>query len=301
MVGWSDRDATCHLRGKRGIRLPNLTQTTFGFEAEFDNDVSPLASALAEMELSAEDHLHSYHCDCGSCEFGSYQPAFRCQRDSSCGGEVISNILSTNDWDFALGLMTGLQSAAVATDVEPGPLSGFHVHVDRRHLDDTDLGRLTWQFMRYERMLLAHVALASMNATRGFNTSVCDSTRYDTSARENNVLAAVGFPDEDDLTDLGYFMRNNANRHGNLSMRSGHGTVEFRLWNSTRVAWRMEMFCRLSWLFAQPAFVQRLSDNLVVDSFDTFIACVGEFDVNTSALLLRQQRYNLERGMALSA
>jgi hypothetical protein len=48
-------------------------------------------------------------------------------------------------------------------------------------------------------------------------------------------------------------------RHACLSLVTRHNTTEFRLWNSTRSAWRMELFCGLSRAWMDPAFVGRLN------------------------------------------
>ena len=49
-------------------------------------------------------------------------------------------------------------------------------------------------------------------------------------------------------------------RHTNLNVGARRAvTWEFRLWNSTRAAWRMEMYCEMSKAFMDPDFIAVLA------------------------------------------
>ena len=55
-------------------------------------------------------------------------------------------------------------------------------------------------------------------------------------------------------------MHSGNDRHSNLNIAGGgrRPTWEFRLWNSTRSAWRMRMFCGISKAFMDPEFIRNL-------------------------------------------
>ena len=48
--------------------------------------------------------------------------------------------------------------------------------------------------------------------------------------------------------------------------------MEFRLWNSTRAAWRMELWCRLSRILTNPVFVDMLIEQWTLSAtMDSFL------------------------------
>jgi hypothetical protein len=47
-------------------------------------------------------------------------------------------------------------------------------------------------------------------------------------------------------------------RHANLSPAQNHPTMEVRIWNSTRAAWRIELYGRISHHLASPDVISRL-------------------------------------------
>lgn len=229
------------------------------------------------------EELHGYHCDCEYCEVRPDHdaPALHAQRDSSCNGEFISRILTHGETGHdglgPLDIMAALETAAVEVDAEPGMGSGCHVHVGNRHLtrrDEFD-GRVVndagreafWAYLRWERVLIK-LAAGRFQTQRAANyevlTSVTDYLRnhYQTgSGIGPATVAHLEAGDELDVVKaIAYDSHYRSDRHSNLNLRTGKPTWEFRLWNSTRAAWRMELWTRLSVALVDPAVVQTLNE-----------------------------------------
>lgn len=240
--------------------MPNLT--SFGFEAEFNTNANAVIAHLHRHDYSGDSRLHSYHCDCEYCEFDNGY-AFRGQTDSSCSGEVISDICRDSrqgrEW------MDALEAAAIYVDAEPGFNSGFHVHVGMEDAGRDHRAACFYEIVRWEPVL-QRIAGGRWAAQRpDMNTTVrnCLNHSYEwlrqrfdeaiTTARVLEVEATVttgvdercgGLPE---LRRYLYEQHLSSDRHSNLNIAvRNHPTWEFRLWNSTRVAWRMEMFAGLS-------------------------------------------------------
>jgi hypothetical protein len=70
-------------------------------------------------------------------------------------------------------------------------------------------------------------------------------------------------------------------------------TMEFRLWNSTRSAWRMELWCRLSLLMADPTFADLMIDKweptVTIGDFVALIAEYGDENHSKTFYLAHRQ------------
>src|SRR5205814_1718290 len=91
-----------------------------------------------------------------------------------------------------------------------------------------------------------------------------------------------------------------SDRHSNLNICPRRvPTWEFRLWNSTRVAWRMEMFAGLSVALMDPAVTIALAELSPPQRFRTAAAgvtniadaCITAGHPRVAALLERQAEY----------
>ena len=253
------------------------------------------------------DHLHGYHCSCSHCDIDSSSYQLRAQTDSSCSGEFISGVYldDSDDWDDARRLMLTLQEACVEVDAEPGYQAGFHVHVSRPtgrggYVEETTLGRLLWNFCEWEHVLTAIAAGRFQNLRQGMNGSVRSLLQPYANAIFNRARTASmiqlrrtsGLTDEQAalLHDRHYGM----DRHSNLSIRTRYETFEFRIWNSTRSAWRMELWCLLSLALMDPEFVAAMSDR-TLDAEPTILMLIDLLNSNnrtrTGELLNRQFNY----------
>lgn len=299
---------------------------TFGWEAEYATPVTTLALELHRRDLTIDSSVHGYTCECSGCVhvnneddedcYGNsydHDPfAFRVKHDSSCGGEVISRVFDNTTeaktyWDI-------LEEASVQTDSEPGLQAGFHVHVGRSHLLPAGRGRLVWMMMLFEDVLL-QIASGRFTSHRGWNSRLeevmspfmCDwiyenkgVTIYDTEEQRSNVMELISTSEDFARTfyrALGAAHRS-VDRHTSMAFSPRFPTMEFRLWNSTRASWRMELWCRLSLLLAEPAFTKHALDNyaphMSVGAFVDIVKSYCNVSRETSVLLERQQNFILE-------
>lgn len=289
--------------------------TTFGFEAEFQNNVGNMARALHQAGVSMYPDIHNYMCECEACAYDADTPAdIRVKRDSSCGGEVISRILDDSEWDEAVRLMTVVQDCALDTDTVPGISAGFHVHVAKpRRLRDR--GRLVHAFILWEDAIAA-LAGGRWPDNRGWNTSLGSVAWYSL----GSLVGSRNPLDTDDTLhrldrcdiDTTFYetladcAQCDWDRHSTLALSGRHPTVEFRLWNSTRSAWRMELWCRLSVALRSNGLIAALLEGAggaVADregrTVDAFVDIVtANANGRLSELITRQRDYrrSLESG-----
>ena len=206
----------------------------FGFEAEFNTDITPLVVPLYNGGFATTTEVHPWHCHCDTCDFRRIR-AFHFQTDSSCGGEVITRIFDSTGAAFT-DACYALQKAAVDHDVEPGQRAGFHVHVETAHVP-AHLRILAFgNFRRWEGTLMG-IGGGVVTTNRGFNQSLA------------NELCEFDMHSDSEAFDYHY----DNDRHSNLCVSTEHGTWEFRLWNSTRSAWRMRLYVQLSRLWLAEA------------------------------------------------
>lgn len=261
-------------------------QTTYGFEAEWQTNAQSVIQGLHALELSGDSRLHGYHCDCDNCLLRNGFP-FRGQTDSSCSGEIISDIFGSNPppeegayitsdlqedpYPNSRELMDHLCEVAVDCDAEPGLNSGFHVHVGTVGLTAENLYSSFTQFIRWESVFTRIAGGRWTTQREGMNTTVRQSIRWafeSSTGRHldgelsNRALHAAWEAGAFTPEAVQYMFREHqsSDRHSNLNLRqSHHPTWEFRMWNSTRAGWRMEMFCELSKAMMDPAFVAHLA------------------------------------------
>jgi hypothetical protein len=240
--------------------------TTFGFEAEFELNALEVAACLharnGDLDVpgpiigSAE--LHRYHCECDFCRVAPEYPGgfvypFRAQTDSSCSGEIISKVFNT--MDEAKPFMVMLQDAAVEADGTPGYNSGFHVH-SLMPSDATELIR------RSELVFEYYDTITSTEVKR----EICRALYRD--HRQHD-------------------------RHSYLNVNTRWDTWEFRLFNSTRSAWRMELFCLIALAFANNGFVNLLAEppasEILYPNIPLFTKILQDSGMGRAADLLTQQ------------
>lgn len=253
--------------------------------------------------------MHGWHCDCPICsdDDGAGWP-FKVQRDSTVDGEVISRVFTVEEWPTALDAMRGLQEAAVEVDAEPGLNAGLHVHVaaprGERNVARAFLAFVAWEDALYmlaqgrfaylrdmNRRVLADVCsyLYSMGELLGRG----DRLRLGRDKVQALVERARTGDDYAMAYDL-WQMHYDADRHSHLSVNTRFATWEFRIWNSTRSAWRMELACRLACAWADTTFIDALlnreGDRTVQALLDT-IAADWQGDDRLAALVNRQIDY----------
>lgn len=285
---------------------------TFGFEAEVATPGAGLAAELHRRQLMNADCIHSYHCDCNLCMFTppdergyidheeceyDWRP-FRMQRDSSCGGEVISDILTLDD----LPILRELQDAMVDADAEPGEAAGFHVHVGLpMSLNSAEFrGRIALCFAAIEPLFLP-LAQSAAPFVRGFNRSLrSDLARYflDMVGSYNayHYFEKVAMAECEHNPRAAYVRLLDQDRHQTLSVHPEE-TVEFRIWNSTRSAWRMELAIRLSIALTMPEFIDSVFDSgqvievYTTENMDWLLGLLSTYDSTAAELAARQVEF----------
>lgn len=242
---------------------------TFGFESEWATNIQPLLSNLYHNDLIPDPELHSYHCDCEHCADMEDYP-LKAQRDSSCAGELISTVYSFGTYNRVSDLFTSIEHAAYETDAEPGILAGFHVHARHSVLHmRTDSPSLS-TFRTFIATNLMLPALISLGVGRhlefGYNNSntleTLDVARGTMTTSHNTrdwlldwydrFNAVEEFENDDQYNTWRYITT--TDRHGYINWRTRYDTIEFRLFRSTRMAWRMELYALLAMLTVSPLF-----------------------------------------------
>lgn len=215
--------------------------------------------------------------------------------------------------------MTTLQECAVEVDAEPGYSSGFHVHVDMSGADTSVRSTVWLAFMMWEPFL-SRVAAGRFPMLRDMNQSVMGIT----SLYVGNPVAYIMDSVQDEYRPgtiremYDWFRRQD--RHSNLNVRTNYDTFEFRVWNSTRSAWRMDLFSRLSVALCNPRVAAALVANPIPgfdysrtssmgrrqtimsvpssDAVDTFMTALRENRQGPTADLLRRQLDYIAAGRA---
>lgn len=241
---------------------------TFGFELEVSDGAHNTLSHLGEMGLTQHESFHQYHCSCGMCEPRTTGPLFKAQQDCTADGEFISRILEFGSHDAERAIV-GLSRALLLGGGDASGTVGNHVHVDRRGMDIPARNRLNRLFARYETELL-EIASASRNSVRSYNG---------TRPQFNDAIWEVtdAHPEQ--------WLRSDYTEGSKLSWKDP--TVEFRLWNSTRAAWRIRTHVGLS-----VAMVLAATDGVTTTKNDPRCIedVIGEYiDARTWAGILRQR------------
>lgn len=279
------------------------TGPSFGFESEFARNAEPLAVELHRRGMTGDSLLHGWHCDCDYCS-GGYEYPLSVQRDSTVDGEVISRPFT--DWEEARAVMVTLQQAAVEVDAEPGENAGLHVHVQRPHRvnfrAEAFLAYLAWEpalttlaqgrfpYLRaMNRMVRADIGSYLYNA--GDNV-----TRDAGPTIDRLVQALKDDPGDMDAREMArrlYGWHYENDRHSHLNLKTRFQTWEFRIWNSTRSAWRIELACRLAQAWTQRPLVEALLTHDGPNDLSGLVDVIANnaADDTLSELVTRQSDY----------
>lgn len=196
-----------------------LSPRRFGYEMEVADDAYTFLEALQTVGLTNHYELHPYHCGCSECHYDRHTYDFAAQEDCTVNGEFITRILTLGQANRS-GHWSALQRArTIAWTARPGWEAGNHVHVSkdvgeayrtRMHPQD-----FVWLYGRE----YARLAQGAFDSVRDYNSppAYLDGSRsYD-----------------------------NSRTYGSWVVDHGQ-TWEFRLWNSTAVAWRARLYVEVS-------------------------------------------------------
>jgi len=211
--------------------------------------------------------------------------------------------------------MQHLQDACIETDAEPGYTAGFHVHVGwPDQMDDEyrsvapTLGRLVWQFCEWEATLMQVASGRFLSVRDGMNGPVhgllLTFANNFWGYRQRSMLALRRHVLANDMEitwreyEMLYSRQRGNDRHTNLNLGSRYDTFEYRLWNSTRSAWRMELWCWLSIALTDQTFFLAAHERTITDnpSVELLIELLNSTNhVRAGELLARQYNYMASR------
>lgn len=245
---------------------------THGFEFEVASGADEVINELYERgeEVMRTEELHSYHCGCSDCAVwprtgydGNDQPyaipppMFHAQRDSSCGGEFITKVL--DDFEDTRWASQVLMDALRAANASVNNNCGLHVHVSAAGLSKVggeyrwgSSGNVPLAYLLVERYIAELIAPGATRNKRDMNRTLLQALRdylgSDRAWAENcsESWASVNSTLQSAI---------DADRHVDLNISGNNNTYEFRVFNATTHAWRINLACRLS-----VAFVERHQD-----------------------------------------
>jgi hypothetical protein len=241
----------------------------FGYELEYASGVRNIIPILRAEGFMRTSEPHDYHCTCGDCQFDGTAETFdsdedryvltgpadlRCQRDSTADGEFITRIL--DDWNDMRRMTVALTAAASEVGATTSARCGLHVHVDTG-LTYLNEGRNNRQrivpaaYLAFERYFTEIVAPGSSVRKRDMNSTLMEATRSYVSDAYGNATTwmDMGRGQVDDLL----MQAITRDRHVDLNWSRRHNTWEFRVFNATNAAWRIELACRMAVAFVEAA------------------------------------------------
>ncbi len=253
----------------------------FGFELEYASNARLMLPSLRCDGLMGMDTIHDYHCSCEMCAFtpserrnsdGEFEmlPPYdlRAQRDSTADGEFITRPIE--DWDDLQRIADALTSAADRVDATVNSRCGLHVHVDTSsdlQPGDPRLQRrhtVPAAYLAFERYFTEIVAPGASVRKRDMNSTLMEAARQWASdnwgSRGSTQWMEFGRGQVDDMLIAAI----QSDRHVDLNWSRRHGTWEFRVFNATNAAWRIELACRMSVAFVEAAPVLRSKVESVV-------------------------------------
>lgn len=240
---------------------------TFGYEYEVAGNGRAVLDVLYNACHVSMSYLHEYHCRCDECEPDNYGPRgewyWSAQEDCTVSAEFVSKILTwgTPTAERAFQIM---ERAAVTAGADLSGDSGMHVHVGKppteavlrdddgegRPLAFTTRQRTTWElvrlFVRYQDDL-RDIAAGFRGEVRGYN--------HPLRVRDQRFWSTDLSGPPDAASPHGQ-AATNALRHvdGSWFSNSHGATYEFRLWNTSKAAWRQRLAVAYSVAMTQAAY-----------------------------------------------
>lgn len=171
------------------------------------------------LDLISDPSAHSYHCDCGDCDYSREGPLMTAQNDCTCGVEFVSRIIDLLDFDNAkadiaawVEMMNGWKDDGHWMP-DGHYANGNHVHVSSDGDDQVDGA---WNGTPTRQKAYAHInAVYAAFDWTGIADGGCGSIR--------------GYNSKPTLD----------RRQGNWLSDRGYGTFEHRLWNTPAVPERL--------------------------------------------------------------
>lgn len=271
---------------------------TFGFELELAWPVHQVINKLYERGLLPDGELHSYHCDCSHCH--DWQNPLRAQRDSTCGGELISGVFTAFTGDFRW-LLDCLRDALPLGSVDQN--CGLHVHV-RVNDQMPSAMRAIRTYASVEEHIVSFLAPGRFRMKRAMNRTLTEGAMFYLQGRRYDEDPPSPLRQAQGVLSSAIQM----DRHIDLNFDNERTqTAEYRVWNSTLQPWRIELACRLSVFLAQKALGRSWDMGIALNdavsarsplmrspySWEEFVAQVADTDSRCAQLMNKQHAYAL--------
>lgn len=246
----------------------------FGIECEVHFGA---ADVIGELGL---DGMHEYHCHCSDCDPFRTGGDWTCQEDCTADGEFISRVL-TYGTERAERAIDTLANALLHGRAGHSTGQGLHVHVSNDGLaTNADWVRFWRLWFRYENDV-NRLAAGKYGAVRNYNAYVSFQEVVG-GANDRRTTEGKAFWDgaPEDCHQMGQ-----PYGRGQINPHTGHDTLEFRIWNATRVGWRIHLAVGVS-----VAMVEAATQGVLVAKDDdrTLAEVLGPYMTDRSmAALLR--------------
>jgi hypothetical protein len=211
---------------------------TLGHEVEYDSGVEIVGNLYAKG-LCDSTSIHGYHCGCGS------SWAIHCTEDGTApGGEHV--IGGPNGVVFGsqlyLDIITAFSDAAIEVGCGVSDDVGMHTHVGISDLTNAQRCNLLRNYLALQDDIVNLASMADAEVRSNGNTSP--------RVNENHYIQ-----DRSDWTKDIFALEHWAlPGRPTLNFHTGRPTVEFRVWNSTKSAWRMYLAGGVSTALVQASF-----------------------------------------------
>lgn len=190
-----------------------------------------------------QHQLHEYHCGCGQCSYDRETPLMTAQEDCSVGIEFVSRILHADtDAPSVLELIDAYEAACRRAYWRPDGYEdcGNHIHVSSRGTDDG----AGVEYGRTRRLQATNLIASLFNVGRWDKVAAGGCNRL----RDYNGEKPRKRP-VDNVID---------SEASTSWLRDGYNTLEFRLWNTPKIADRIAAHAGISiatlrWAHAQIA------------------------------------------------
>lgn len=225
---------------------------TVGHECEYASG-SDLASWLFARGHTADDRLHGYQCRCSTANRFAIHST---QDGTAPGGEYLIGgsygvVFGSEPYIKAVRILAeGV--AAVRNEISEGV--GMHTHVGTSDLNQGDKVTLLRNYLVYQDQIL----LLAAGSFREVRNNGCTTARLEPSSFER--ACATGRSDfyrvdPDALAPVVYLPS-----RPTLNFQGRNPTVEFRVWNSARSAWRMVLAGAVSAAMVEAAKQRRYAN-----------------------------------------
>lgn len=251
---------------------------TVGHECEYSSGAN-LAGWLHGEGHAPDDHLHGYQCDCSQRDFYPIHPT---QDGTAGGGEYIIGgsrgvVFGSDPYIKAVRILAeGV--AHVRNEINTGV--GMHTHVGTGDLNEGDKVTLLRNYLIHQDAILV---LAS-GSFRDVRNNGCTTARLDPATWTRYSGHGAFYTTDPDALHV------SLPRRPTLNFGTYRPTVEFRVWNAARSAWRMVLAGAVSAAMVQAAKERRYANPNTPGDLTDFLR--GLLTPDVLVLIERQRKFH---------